>query len=300
MISLDIDFSYLQRCFNIGYQALEKYRNKSITEIMEIEAEQGNYKAAEYLMKILSDPDELLKLFNLVEPKNRYLILQHMNKEDLMNIMPFMQPEQLVLGISVFNPDMIINLMMLLKPESLAKVVLNTMSPEKFLSKLPEEFMNEFLMSDKLDKNILLKSMENVDEIQLQKMMENISGQPCYDSSDKIISQLSSMDDDNFKSAILSFEPEGKRQLIYNSLRQKPELFQLFSPEAMVFPFRTMQKDDILKSLLVLETNEFMPMLQQMPQDILSLVATQIDPETFSEILCRDFADVIAQCGISM
>ena len=186
MITLDIDLSYLSRYYNIATSSLEQYQNKSITQIMQIEAAKGNTAAAEFLLKVTSDPEELAKVFQLVNPKNRYLILMNMNEEDLMKVMEFLQTDEFILGLSIFTQEAIIKLMTYLEPESLATVVLEKMDVDKFLKAIPEEYLDEFLSSDKLDRKMMLKAMEDVDEEQLQKMMENVTGQACYDDKDAI------------------------------------------------------------------------------------------------------------------
>ena len=87
MISLDLDLSYLSRYYHIGTDQMQQYRNMSITQIMQTEAEKGNTKAAEFMMKITSNPEELAKLVQLANPKNRFLILSHMNRDDQLKIM---------------------------------------------------------------------------------------------------------------------------------------------------------------------------------------------------------------------
>ena len=298
MISLDADLSYLSRYYNISSSAIEQYRNMSIVQIMQTEAEKGNVQAAEFLIKITSDPNELAKVFQLIEPKNRFLILSHMNKEDLTNIMQYLEPEELILGLSIFNKDVLVKMLELLDPESLATVVLNKMDSDKFLQLIPEEYLNEFLMSDKINKEMIMKAIEYVDESELQKMMENYSGQSCYESKENIMEQLNTMDSDNFMKVILSAESKGKQQLISGILSRKPDLFEEFSTEAMAYPFRTMQKEDILKSLTVLDTKEMLPMVENLPQEIMALIATQIDTSVFSKILCSDFKNIILSCGI--
>ena len=300
MITLDVDLSYLSRYYNISTNSLEQYKNKSITQIMQIEAQKGNPKAAKFLARITSEPEELAKLFQLIEPKNRYLILMNMNQEDLMKIMEFLRPEELLLGLSIFNHDVIIKLMQELDPEALSKVVLSTMDESKFIKALPDDYMNEFLSSDKIDKNMMMKAMKEIDDDQLQKMMEHYTGQPNYDSRDVIMGKLGELESDQFMRAMTSFEAKGKQQLIMGLLKQTPDLFQEFSPEAMTYPFQTMEKGDILKSLSVLDTQELLPMVDELPQNLMALIATQIDPKVFAEVLCDDFKDVIANCGISM
>ncbi len=298
MITLDLNLSYLSKYYNISSSSLEMYRNKSIKEIMEMEAEKGNPLAANFMLQITNDPSKLVELFQLINPINRFLILSNMNKDDLMNIMTFLEPTQIVLGLSIFNQDMIIALMTKLEPEALSKVVLTKMSPEKFLKSIPEKYMDEFLNSDKIDRDILNKGIQYVDEYNLQKMMEKTTGKSCYEDKDSIIKKMSSMKDDEYKDTILNMETEGKQQLILGILKEKPELFQEFSPDAMVTPFKTMEKGEILKSLTVLETEDLLPMVEDLPQEVMALIATQIDPEVFAKVLVTDFKDIIAECGI--
>ena len=99
MITLDIDLTYLSRYYNISTSSLEQYRSKSITQIMQIEAAKGNAKAAEFLLRILSEPKELANLFQLINPNNRYLILQHMNEDDLMKVMEHLETKQFIIGL---------------------------------------------------------------------------------------------------------------------------------------------------------------------------------------------------------
>lgn len=297
MITLDLDLAYLSSYYHIGTNALEQYKNKSITQIMEIEAAKGNAKAAEFLLRAVSDPKELANVFQLINPKNRYLILRNMNKEDLCKVIEKLDTDQIVLGLSIFTQEALCQVMMLLEPETLATLVLKNMDADKFIKMLPEDYLNEFLASDKIDRNVMMKAMEDVDEEHLQKMIERMTGQPCYDDKDNILQKVGSLDDDEFLKTVFSMDIEGKQQLIENVLSIKPELFEEFSPEAMVFPFQKMQKEDVLKALTVLEPKDFMPMMEELPQEVLALIATQIKPEDFAQILCSDFADVIAQCG---
>ena len=300
MITLDLDLAYLSSRYHIGSNAMQQYRNMSVYQIMEAEAAKGNSAAAEFLAKVTSNPEELAKVLSLMDPKNRYLILMNMNEKDLMMVMGYLEPEQMILGLSMFTHDALIKLMQKLPPETLSIVVLNKMDANKFIKCLPEKYLDEFLQSDKIDQKMLMKALEDVDEEQLQKMMENYSGQPCYDDRDTILQKMGGMSDDNFMRAISSAEIEGKQQMISNLIKEKPDLFEEFSAEAMTHPFTTMEKDDILKSLTVLETEQMLPMVEDLPQDVMALIATQIDPKVFAEILCKDFASVIASCGINM
>lgn len=300
MISLDLDLSYLSRYYHIDTKAWQQYQNMSIPEIMQTEALKGNQQAAEFLMRITTNPEELAKVYQLVEPKNRFLIISNMNHDDQMKIMEFLEPEEMVLGLSIFTKDALIELMQKLPPETLSKLVQKTMEPEKFSKSLKEEHMDEFFQSDKLERNMIMKAMESVDDVEMQKMMENMTGQPCYDSKKDIMTKMTDMNDYQFERALTNFEKDGKQQIVTALITEKPDLLEEFSPEALVQPYTEMDKEDILKSLTVLETDELLPMVEDLPEDITALIATQIDPVKFAEILCDDFKDVIAECGVNV
>ena len=105
MIQLQTDFSLLYHYFGITpNKILHQYTNKSIEEIMELEAQQGNAKAQEY-KKILSDPDKILEIFKLANVENRFIILQNMSEQDLDNLLPFLDQESLVNGLKFFNEE---------------------------------------------------------------------------------------------------------------------------------------------------------------------------------------------------
>ena len=146
----------------------------------------------------------------------------------------------------------------------------------------------------------MMRALENVDEAELQKMMEHATGQSCYDDRDTIMQKMGSMDDNHFMRAVFGLESQGKQQLISGMLQEKPELFEEFSADAMTHPFTMMQKGDVLKALTVLDTEQLLPMVEQLPQDIMALIATQIQPEMFAKILTSDFKDVIASCGMNV
>ena len=214
--------------------------------------------------------------------------------------MECLKPEELILGLSIFNQEALIKLMQQLPPETLATVVLENMDVDKFLKALPEEFMNEFLSSDKMDRDIMMRALEDVDEAELQKMMEHTTGQSCYEDRETILQKMGSMDDDHFMRAVFGLEVQGKQQLISGIIQEKPELFEEFSAEAMTHPFTMMQKEDVLKALTVLDTEQLLPMVEQLPQDVMALIATQIDPRMFAQILTSDFKSVIASCGMNV
>ena len=172
MIRLDIDLSYLTKNFEIGTQRLNQYGAKSIDEIMEAEAAQGNTKAADFQQDVIIDPKQLVKLFKLSNAKNRYAILSQMNSQDLEYIAQFLTPEDLQMGLMFFTKTKILNLIYDLPKNKICSIVFQAFSAEQFLKMIPEKELNKFFESDKLDKNKILDFVKTIPEEKLNKMVE--------------------------------------------------------------------------------------------------------------------------------
>ena len=93
MIYLDLNLKYLERMF--GFQAgnINDYTGKSIKEIMESEAAAGNVNAANFEKDVFSSPEEIMEVFNLIDPENRYLILTQLSSLELQKLMPYLSDE---------------------------------------------------------------------------------------------------------------------------------------------------------------------------------------------------------------
>ena len=103
MTRLDIDLSYLAKNYQIGTSRINQYTYKTIDEIMEAEAAQGNTQAADFEMDVLSNPRELVKLFKLASPENRYRILRNLNTADLIYLLQYLDQQDLLMGLMFFT-----------------------------------------------------------------------------------------------------------------------------------------------------------------------------------------------------
>lgn len=308
MIRLDIDLSYLTKNFEIGTQRLNQYASKSIDEIMEAEAANGNTQAADYKSDVLNDPKELVKLFKLSNSKNRYAILSNMNSSDLEYLMQFLDVSDLQMGLMFFTKDKILDLIYDLPKSKICSILFQVFSPEKFLKLIPEKELNKFFDSDKLDKNKILKFMEQIPPDKLNKMMEKFmkieygkelpEGQKLQMSQEQIIKFMENLKPEKFKTALKCFEREEKMGLILNLTQKDPKLFTEFSKNALTFPLKQLDKGDIVKNMNKLDPQDLMKMVDKLPDDLLAVVITQIDPQVFAEVLCKNFQDVLKEIGI--
>jgi Mg/Co/Ni transporter MgtE len=102
MIELNIDLSYLAKYFEIGSQRIQQYSTKSIDELMQAEAEDGNKKAAGF-EDFLKDPEKVAELFRLTDANNRFLIIQNLSEDDLAELLQYLNNEDLIWGLKYFH-----------------------------------------------------------------------------------------------------------------------------------------------------------------------------------------------------
>lgn len=305
MIRLDIDLSYLTKNFEIGTQRLNQYGSKSIDEIMEAEAAQGNTKAAEYQQEVTNDPKELLKLFKLSNARNRYAILSQMNSSDLEYLINFLEPSDLQMGLMFFTKEKILNLIYDLPKNKICSIVFQAFSIEQFLKIIPEKELNKFFDSDKLDKNKILDFVETLPPEKLNKMVEKFMFQEEGKlqennnwSQEHVVKWLDQLKPEKFKKALQCFEREEKQALILNLTKEDNNLLTEFSKNALTFPLRQLDKVDIVKNMDKLEPQDLIKMVNELPDDLMAVVITQIDPMVFAELLSKNFQDILAEIGI--
>ena len=62
----------------------------------------------------------------------------------------------------------------------------------------------------------------------------------------------------------------------------------------LVYLLGQLMKDEKIKLMGGLDQEFLIPMIQELPMDLTQIVMTQIDPRDFSEILARDFEDILS------
>ena len=78
--------------------------------------------------------------------------------------------------------------------------------------------------------------------------------------------------------------------------KEHEEWFQLFDAHAYTTIMnREKQQPEVVKAMSVIEPEYIQNMITELPNDLLSLVITQMDTEKFTEILMDEFPEVIAE-----
>lgn len=298
MIVLDTDLNTLLSKLNISRTKMaEMYSMMSVDDIVEAEAAQGNQAAVEYATELFTNVDTLVEIFKLADPNNKFLILSTMNAEKLHQFLPLMEEKDILQGFYFFTEDKLLAMMKDLPPEQLVQTVFQMFSEEEVIQLMPDDELNKFLTSTDVDKENVLKHLQSIPPEYLAQMIEGVTGNECKDmDSIDMVKQIGNFNPLQYKDALTSMQPTQKQQLTLNLAHEHQDLYQLFSPDAYTNMIHTQkQKPDVIKALEVIEPEEKLKMIQELPNDLLSIVITQIDAKDFADTLINKFPEVLAE-----
>ncbi len=295
---IDSNLEYLQNILHISRVTFEeKYANMSVEEIIEAEAASGNQQAVELAQELTTNTSLIMELFDLADTNNKYMILRELTAQQLQVFLPEMEESDMLQGLFYFSQDKLMNMLEELPSEQLVNTAFELFSKEEIVQLMPEEQLDKFLTSTDIDKNKILKHMQSIPEEYVAQVLEQITGEAAegLDSIElsKKFGQLNPLE---YQDALMAFQPTQKQQLVLSLGKEHQEWFQLFDAEAYTkIMNREKQQPEVVKAMSVIEPEYIQNMLTELPNDLLSLVITQMDTEQFAEILMDRFPEVIAE-----
>lgn len=295
---IDSNLEYLQNILHISKVTFEeKYANMSVDEIIEAEAASGNQKAIELAQELTTNTSLVMELFDLADTNNKYMILRELTAQQLEVFLPEMEEKDLLQGLFFFTQDKLMKMLEELPPEQLVNTAFELFSQEEIVQLMPEEQLDKFLTSTDIDKNKILKHMQSIPPEYVAQVLEQITGES-HENMDSIdlskeFGQLNPLE---YQDALKAFQPTQKQQLVLSLGKEHNEWFQLFDAHAYTTIMnREKQQPEIVKAMSVIEPEYIQNMIKELPNDLLSIVITQMDTEKFAEILMDRFPEVIAE-----
>lgn len=297
MIVIDSDLTTLMLKLNISQAQLLQYGNMSVEDIVEAEAEKGNTQAVEYAAELFTNVEKLVKIFKLSDPNNKLEILNEMTAQQLYLFLPEMDEADLSEGLKYFTQDKLLSMLERIPPEQLVNTVFELFSKEEIIQHMPEEQLNQFLTSTDIEKNKVLEHMKEIPPEYIAQMIENVTGEEVKDMDQKkMLDQVADFNPLDFKNALISLQPIAKQQLTLGLGKEHTDLFQLFDARAYTNMINTYkQQPELVKAMAVIEEDEKIKMLKELPNDLLAIVITQIDAEDFADILINKCPDILAE-----
>lgn len=295
-IKINTDLAYIQSKLNISTSKMETYKNKSIEEIIQTEAADGNQAAIQLAADMFTNVSQLVELFQLANPENKLAIMSEMTGAQLEKLVPMLETNDLVIGLNYFTQDSLLDLVKDIPKEELVKMVFQLFSQQQVIEFMPEEQLDNLLTGTDMNKQMLLNNLERLPEIYLQQIYESVSGKEANGNAKEMISQIGQLGDLDYKNAIKNLQPTQKKELTYMLANQETKLFEKFDTDAYTKIInREREKDEMVKGMSVIRPEYLQKMINELPQDLLAVVTTQIDTDKFADALINKFPELLAQ-----
>ena len=285
-ISLNTDQYHLMTKLNITTSRMHDYADRSVDEIIDAEAENGNTLAKDYGRKLFGNPDELIETFQLADPTNKYNIINQMSAEQREKVLELLDSEDMVIGLNFFTQEKLAQMLGKVSVAESASVALEAFPLSQIIAMMPEEELEGFFMSSEIPKEAFTAQLRNLDPELLIQMTEGITGQAA-DQSDasKLIAQIMALPDKQFKETMAALDPEIQQNIAFQMASEDKNVLLSFSGQSFNDMVSQLQKPDMVKSMIALDGESLQRMTKQLPEDLFSIVATQVDTRQFAQLL---------------
>ena len=285
-ISLNTDQYHLMTKLNITTSRMQDYSDKSVDEIIDAEAESGNTVARDYGRKLFGNVDELIETFQLSDPTNKMNILNQMSAEQREKVLELLDDEDMVIGLNFFTQEKLMQMLGKVSTAESASVALEAFPLSQIIAMMPEEEMEAFFMSSDIPKEMFTAQLRNLDPELLTQLAESITGEAAdQNDASKLIAQISALPDKQFKETMAILDPEVQKNIVFQMAVEDKNILLGFSGGAFNDMVSQLQKPDMVKSMIALDSESLQRMTRQLPEDLFSIVATQADTREFAKLL---------------
>lgn len=295
-IVIDANMSmFAERLHISSSRMVQDYGLKTVDEIIEAEAAQGNTHAVNYAREMYNSPEKLIKIFRLTDIENKFVLLQSMDEKTRKEVLPMLEKDDLVMGLYFFNKDKLLEMLMEVDIEELVNVVLDAFPFQQIILMIPEEDMAKFFHAKELDKYVIANELNNLPPEVMISFIEGLTGKP-YDKVDNpqgIIDGIIALPEDKFRDFVSFIDPDIQRQLVFQITKKDDKYLQLFDNQMYVDMLSTLMKNDMVPSMIALEKESLVDMISILPEDLMSIVASQVDTQEFARFLIEGHLDLL-------
>ena len=297
-VSLDTNKMYLQNRLNITTSRMIDYADKTVDEIITEEAKNGNTEGIEYKRELFGNRDELIGSFKLDDPTNKFNIIKEFSPEQQSEVLPMLEAEALVLGLNFFTQDKLLKMFEKVPSLEAVNVVLGVFTLEQIVSMIPLDQLEKFFKSDDVEQKQVVKQLKQMPQEMLIQMAESMTGQ-ASDVNDamSLIATISALPEKEYKETMSTMDPAIQMQVVFQMADNDPRILALFDSSAFAGMIQKLQKPDMVKSLIGLDIESLQVMTQELPPDLFSIVASQVDTKIFATYLMEDCKDFLTKLG---
>ena len=296
-IVLDTNMKLFAERMNItSSRMIQDYGLKTVDEIIEAEAAQGNTQAVNYAREMYNSPAKLIKIFKLTDVENKFVLLHNMNSQMREDILPMLDQEDLVMGLYFFTKDKLLDMLMDVDIEELVRVIMGAFPLEEVVMMFTEDDLAQFFQHDKLEKYDVIDQLKSLPPEVMIKFVEGVTGRPSEETNPlDLIKSIEALPIDKYRDFMSSIDPDVQRQLVFQLTKEKPKYLTLFENETYVNMLSTLMKPEMVKPMVFLEKESLVNMITELPDDLMSIVAAQVDTKDFAEYLLDGHLDLLEE-----
>ncbi len=296
-ISIDTNLYSLRQKLNITSERMQNYTDKTVDEIIQSEAAQGNQVAVNFARELEHDPQALIETYKLDEPGNKFNIMCGIPEQKRPELLQYLEDADLRMGLYFFTQENLLKLMEEYAPiEEIVYAALICFKLEDIMKMMPDEELNNFVLNKELDPEFLKKNLEMMPPEVIAVMIEAATGSPVMEEDpQKLIQMLYGLDKDTYQEALIAMNPDAKRVMVMNMYQQDEEVLQLFPAESYIAMLGILEKEEMMPCVNAFQTETLINMDSQLPPELMAIVLTQMDPKVLAQLLIKDYPELLNQ-----
>ena len=278
---------FAERLHISASRMVQDYGLKTIDEIIEAEAAQGNTQAVNCAREMFNSPEKLIKIFRLASVENKFVLIKSMDRDTREEILPMLEKDDLLMGLYFFKQEKLLKMLQAVDIEELLNVVKDAFPFEQIILMIPEEDMAQFFQAKELDKYVIANELNSLPHEVMRGFIEGLTGQAFDKVEDPqgIIDGIIALPEDKFRDFMSQIDPDVQRQLVFQITKKNDEYLQLFDNNMYVDMLSKLMKNDMVPSMIALEKETLVDMVSELPEDLMSIVASQVDTMDFAKYL---------------
>lgn len=294
-VVLDTNMKLFADRMNItSSRMIQDYGLKTVDEIIEAEAAQGNTQAVNYAREMYNSPAKLIKIFKLTDVENKFVIINNMDDRTREMVLPMLDKEDLVMGLYFFTQNKLLEMLSEVDIEELVNVVLTAFPLQDIIEMFSEDDLAAFFQRDELEKHDVIEQLKSLPPEVMIKFVEGVTGRPSEETNPaELIKSIENLPTDKYRDFMSAIDPDVQKQLTFQLTNDNKDYLQLFESQTYVNMLNTLMKPEMVKPMIALEKESLVTMITELPDDFMAIVAAQVDTQKFAEFLIDDRLDLL-------
>jgi len=250
----------------------------------------GNVTVADNL-----DFAQLIEDLRLNVSENRFALLLLLPRSELFEMLQLLGKDQLLNGLKFFSKEKLMALIGGLPKEDLLKMLFTMFTnPNQLIENLPTKELYHFLRSDKIDKGQFMKTFELMPKENLSTIAGYLTKKNC-DKMDKreLLHTIKQFEKFHLVDGMRKLDEKSLRNFVTTLTESNPKLYSEFSHLALFNVADRFARTDLIESMMNIDDSKIMNMLSELPDKLLALTVSQIDPQVFAALLLNNYQDLL-------